>query len=119
MKKLLYATFMLVFVSAFQNHSQAQEVQQASLSPTGILQVPVNSSPNDVFKFDISHLNLQSEQEMIQYFNEKCGNNHIFRPLVDENTAILYLQTKRQPTWTQSDWNAYLQNECVSKPIIQ
>jgi hypothetical protein len=119
MKKLLYATFMLVFASAFQNNSHAQEVIQASLSPVGVLQVPVNSSPNDVFKFDISHLNLQSEQEMIQYFSQKCGSNHIFRPLIDENAAILYLQTKRQPNWTQSDWNAYLQSECVSKPIIQ
>jgi len=119
MKKLLYATFMLVFVSAFQSHSQAQELVQVSISPTGVLQLPVNASPNDAFKIDVSNLNFASEQEMIQYFNQKCGDNHIFRAVANENAAILHLQTKRQPNWTQSDWNAYLLTETTSKPIVQ
>jgi hypothetical protein len=119
MKKFLYASLMLVFASAFQSHSQAQELVQVSLLPTGVLQLPESASPSDAFKIDVSSLSFASEQEMIQFFNQKCGDNHIYRAIAHENAAILYLQTKRQPNWTQSDWNAYLLTETTSKPIIQ
>lgn len=105
MKKVLLFSCLLCILTAFQATAQAG---QAVLTKSGAVLLNDQQPLQEHYTLDASLFNFESDQQAIDYFKVINSNNVVYRPTLYNGKVNIYLQLKKQPTWTLSDWNAYL-----------
>lgn len=93
-------------VLAFTIQSNAQTAQ-ATMTHDGAVQINTQEPLQGVYILDASTFNFESDQDAISYFAEKNSEFVSYRPVLQNDAIMIYLQIKTRPDWTKSDWNAY------------
>ena len=81
---------------------------QAVLTKSGAVLLNNDQPLQENYSLDASLFNFESDQQAIDYFKNINTNNVFYRPTLYNGKVQVYLQLKKQPTWTLADWNAYL-----------
>lgn len=111
-------SFKLLFLSAFILLSASLYAQpgDATLSKSGAVILSADQPLNSVYAINAENFNFENSAEAIQYFSTVNTNDVFYRPVLDNNVVMMYLQLKNHPEWTKENWNAYLsQNKAVKK----
>ncbi|NEN24035.1 hypothetical protein G3O08_11045 [Cryomorpha ignava] len=96
-------------------YSKAQP-GNATLTEDGAVVVNTQEPLQSVYMLDASNFNFTSEQDAITYFAAKNSEYVSYRPVLQNNVIMVYLQVKTRPDWTKADWNAYfVENKIKSK----
>lgn len=118
MKKTLYAFMLLFAVTWMASDVNAQEVRQANLTESGIVQLNANDEPNGRFEFQLDGFQFESPSAMTAYFQERCDENVVLRAIPAQNKVIMIVKGENNPNWTVSDWNNYLADKLSEQPIL-
>ncbi len=81
----------------------------STLSKTGALILSTDQPLQSQYALDASNFNFATEQDAIDYFASKNSEFVSFRPSLQNDIILIYLQVKQRPNWTKEDWNAHFQ----------
>jgi hypothetical protein len=118
MKKTLYALTLLFAMTWLASDVNAQEVRQANLTETGIVQLNANDEPNGRFEIQLDGFQFESPAAMTAYFQERCDENVLLRAVPGENKVLMIVKGDNKPNWTVADWNNYLAEKLSEQPIL-
>lgn len=118
MKKTLYTLILLFAVTWLASDVTAQEVRQANLTNTGIIQLDANDEPNGRFEVQLDGMEFESPAAMTAFFQERCDENVLLRGIPGQNKVMMIIKGDNKPDWTVSDWNNYLAEKLSEKPIL-
>lgn len=118
MKYSLIVLSALAFLFISQK-SNAQSGGIATINEAGILQIPTDAPIQSSYVFDLSGLTFENEGQLSSFLNERACDLFVFRSMFDQNKGVLFIQKKRHPEWSAEQWNAVLQENLSSKPLIQ
>ena len=99
------------------NIASAQNTPNATLSETGIIQLPSDQALSDVYYFDMSQFHL-SDDDMTDLLSTKSSEHYSVRALPHLDKGILMLGRDEHPSWSISDWNVYLNTAGTINPIL-
>src|SRR5690606_22054811 len=105
MKTIRYISMVCAFV-ALTAQSNAQ-IAHATLTENGAVVINSQEPLQSVYMLDASGFNFTTDQQAITYFTERNSQLVSYRPVLQNNAIMIYLQLKTRPDWTKSDWNAY------------
>lgn len=92
---------------------------QATLRHDGSLKLDVDQPLTEAYEVDATQFNFYNLEEAIAYFKEVNTDLVIYRPVLHNDLVMVYLQLKKQPSWTIEDWNAYLEEHKTLKTAVQ
>lgn len=101
--RFILVVFALLASTAY---SQAQP-GSATLTKDGAIVLNSEQPLQSVYTLDASNFNFTSDQDAIAYFMKKNSEYVSYRPVLQNNVIMVYLQIKARPDWTKSDWHAY------------
>lgn len=117
MKTFRFILGVLAFL-AFTTHSNAQP-GNASVSNDGAVVINTQESLKSEYILDASNFGFTSENDAINYFKDKNSKYVSYRPVLQNDVIMVYLQIKAQPEWTKADWNAYLAENKIRAKILE
>lgn len=82
----------------------------AGLSKSGKIVLNDDAPLSSVYAIDASSFNFDSEQEAISYFRNLNTDDVVFRPVLQNNVVMMYLQINKHPEWTKSQWMERLED---------
>lgn len=101
--RFILAVFAFVAFTASMN----AQPSSATLTKDGAMVVNSDQPLQSVYALDASNFNFTSDQDAIAYFAKSNTEYVSYRPVLQNNVIMVYLQIKARPDWTKSDWNAY------------
>lgn len=105
-RDLIIAVFAAFVMMLFTATIQAQS-GVATLTSEGVIQIESTMSNQTAYSIDASVFQFESEQDAINYFNDKQSDLVTYRPVYHQGIVMVYLQKQLRPDWTVSDWNTY------------
>ncbi len=111
--KILFQLVILTGLACASTSAIAQTA--ATISPEGKVVLPADQPHTDAYVIDISSYNFSTAEEVLEFLNADQSPHVAFRPLMDRNEVMVYLQTKQKPDWTTQKWNQHLQAAKLSE----
>lgn len=102
--RFIIAAFAFLVFTAYANAQTAKAI----LTEDGTVRVNNQEPLQSAYTLDASNFNFETEQEALAYFADRQSQYVSYRPVLQNNIIMVYLQTKTKPEWTKSDWNTYL-----------
>lgn len=105
----------LIVLIAFLAMTTALSAQpgSATLSAKGALVLSSDQPLQSQYALDASNFNFTTNQDAIDYFASKNSEYVSFRPSLQNNIILIYLQVKQRPDWTKADWNAHFKEHLL------
>jgi len=97
--------------------ASAQNHPSATLSDTGIVQIPAGQPIAPTYLVDLSHLDFSSDQQMIDWVGGKSAEGFAMRAIPHMNKAVLMLDCQDHPQWSCTDWNGLLYAKFSENPL--
>jgi len=117
---LLKSIFALAFISFLSSTNlSAQNYPLATLTEEGILQLPVGEPVAEKYVFDLSALDFESSEEMVEFLSTKSGDSYLVRAIPHLGQGILMLNCNSKENWTCTEWNSHLSNQGLQLPIAK
>ncbi len=105
-----------LFASILLTASLYAQPGDATVSKTGIVVLSADQPLNSVYAVDAEPFHFTNDSEAIQYFNTVNTSDVMYRPILQNNVVMMYLQLKNHPEWTKENWAAYLsENKAIKK----
>lgn len=98
-------------------NSQNSNKPVATLSNSGILQLPTNVALAPAYQVSISSMGFATEKEAVEFFSNHKFADFTVRPNFTSNTAVVMLQLEKHPGWTVQQWNALLNSATAAQPL--
>lgn len=118
-KCFISAMFVFVSLIASSIEGAAQSYPTAAINEQGVIQLPVNQPLAENYFFDLSGVNTQDQNELINFLSSKNNADFTFRCKPSENKGILILSLRSNPNRTVAEWNSLLMTHCTQNPIKQ
>ncbi len=117
MKSFRLGMLVLLFIGV-SAYSYSQNAQ-ATISHDGSLKLDANQPLTEAYQVDANQFNFYNLEEALAYFKEVNTDLVIYRPVLHNDLIMVYLQLKKQPSWTIEDWNAYLEEHKTLETAVQ
>lgn len=115
--KSILALAIVSFLSG--TNLSAQSYPMATLTEDGILQLPVGEPIVEKYIFDLSAMEFESTEEMVEFLSTKSGDSYLVRAIPHLGQGILMLNCNSKENWTCTEWNSHLANQCLQLPIAK
>ncbi len=108
-KILVLAAFILFSASLY------AQPGNATVSKSGSVLLSADQPLNSVYAIDAENFHFENSSDAIEYFKTVNTSDVVYRPILENNVVMMYLQVKKHPEWTKENWAAYLFNNKVMK----
>lgn len=106
--KILFSFAFILFFT-----SLSAQPGNATVSKSGIVLLSADQPLNSVYAIDAETFHFTNSNEAIEYFKTLNTSNVAYRPVLENNVVMMYLQLKNHPEWTKENWAAYLSEHKV------
>lgn len=90
----------------------------ATLNFSGAITLDTEQPLKSSYSIDASSFNFDSDQDAVNYFANKNSDFVSFRPSLQNDLIMIYLQLKKHPNWTIAQWNAHFEDhKLIDKSI--
>ncbi len=117
-RKLLLLPLLFVAGMLFSQEAISQQKPAASLSNTGVLQLPTNLPLSPAYVVSLSSFGFANETQAVQFFSSKSYDSFFVRPNVSQNKAVIMLELDKHPGWTVTNWNNLLNSQTTTTPLL-
>ncbi len=97
---------LLVFIVGVSASAGAQNAV-ATIAKSGAVVLPESEPLKSAYQIDASSFNFETNEDAIEFFQTKNSTDVSYRPVLHNGIVMVYIQTKKHPEWTASQWNAY------------
>ena len=86
---------------------QAQTIATAQMAD-GVVLLDENAPLTFQYQLDMQDMTFENEQEALDFFTQYNTQRASFLVYFEEKRVEIHIELRMEPTWTISDWNAYL-----------
>lgn len=106
---------LIVFAFTLFSASTYAQPGNADISISGNVVLSVDQPLQSSYELDAAPFNFSDDAEAIEYFKTVNSREVQFRPILQNDVVMMYLQLKLHPEWTKADWTTYLNDLKVIK----